>query len=137
MDFKERLIKIRHFRGLTQAQLAQRIELTSRSVQNYELGARMPGKTIIEKLADALDVTEKAFFDDDEFSKFVFIFEEDIAQKRARATAERLIRDSEKLFNGDSFNWAEKREVMKKIEEIYWTNRVLTKPKRAGVMYAD
>jgi len=136
MEFKDRLTKLRHIRGLTQVELAQKAKITSRSVQNYELGARVPGKLIIEKLAYALDVTENAFFEDEEFSRIFALYEKDRARERLEENSERLVRDAEKLFNSNSLSLAEKSDVMHKIEEIYWTNRILYPDQKVGVMYA-
>ena len=57
-SFSERLRKTRRQRRMNQEQLAQAAGITTRSVQNYESGSRMPNSLeITEKLAAALDVT--------------------------------------------------------------------------------
>lgn len=42
MAFKERLREKRKEAGLTQAELAKMISVTDRTIQNYELGTRIP-----------------------------------------------------------------------------------------------
>ena len=56
MGFKERLKEKRLEANLTQVQLAEKISVTARTIQNYELGTRKPTKfEVVEKLAEALN----------------------------------------------------------------------------------
>ena len=58
MDLKDRLKEKRAEAGLTQAELAQKAGVTTRTIQNYEMGERVPSKLgIAQKLADALGTT--------------------------------------------------------------------------------
>ena len=58
MGFKERLKEKRLEANLTQVQLAEKISVTARTIQNYELGTRKPTKfEVVEKLAEALHTT--------------------------------------------------------------------------------
>ena len=58
MGFKERLKEKRLEANLTQVQLAEKISVTARTIQNYELGTRKPTKfEVVEKLAEALNTT--------------------------------------------------------------------------------
>ena len=58
MGFKERLKEKRLEANLTQIQLAEKISVTARTIQNYELGTRKPTKfEVVEKLAEALNTT--------------------------------------------------------------------------------
>ena len=57
-SFSERLRQTRRQRHLRQSELADMTGITTRSIQNYESGSRMPSSLeITEKLAAALDVT--------------------------------------------------------------------------------
>ena len=57
MDFSQRLKRARMTAGLTQVELAQKLGVTSRSIQHYELGQRRPRKfETVEKLAEILNV---------------------------------------------------------------------------------
>ena len=61
MTFKDRLREARVKAGLSQAALAARAGVTARTVQNYELGTRMPHNlAIAERLAAALETTAAA-----------------------------------------------------------------------------
>jgi len=56
--FAKRLRQIRRQKHLSQSELAEIAGITTRSIQNYESGSRMPNSLeITEKLAAALDVT--------------------------------------------------------------------------------
>lgn len=56
--FASRLRQTRCAKRLSQSELAERIGITTRSVQNYESGSRMPSSMeITENLAKTLDVT--------------------------------------------------------------------------------
>ncbi len=58
MKFPERLKLKRQEARMTQDQLAKAAGLTTRTIQNYELGARRPkNDAVIDKLAEALGIT--------------------------------------------------------------------------------
>lgn len=58
MGFKERLKEKRAEANMTQAALAEKVSVTARTIQNYELGTRKPTKyDIVKKLAEALNTT--------------------------------------------------------------------------------
>ena len=58
MSFKDKLKEKRLEANLTQVQLAEKVSVTPRTIQNYELGNRRPTKLdIVEKLAKALNTT--------------------------------------------------------------------------------
>lgn len=49
MGFKERLKEKRAEANMTQAALAEKVSVTARTIQNYELGTRKPTKYDIVK----------------------------------------------------------------------------------------
>ena len=58
MSFKDRLREKRLEANLTQVQLAEKVSISARTIQNYELGTRKPTKyEVVEKLAEVLDTT--------------------------------------------------------------------------------
>ena len=58
MSFKDKLKEKRLEANLTQVQLAEKVSVTPRTIQHYELGTRKPTKLdIVEKLAKALNTT--------------------------------------------------------------------------------
>jgi transcriptional regulator with XRE-family HTH domain len=56
MEFKTMLQKLRKAAGLSQSQLAERTRLPLRSIQNWEIGHRIPKATALLALANALEV---------------------------------------------------------------------------------
>jgi transcriptional regulator with XRE-family HTH domain len=57
VDFSQRLAALRRKRGLTQQQLADRIQSHVQQLKRYEGGSSQPTLDVIRKLAVALDVT--------------------------------------------------------------------------------
>ena len=72
MKFSERLSSIRKSRNLTQADLAQMVGMTARTIQNYESDAQdtIPNQKTRKKLADALQVDEMALLNDEAFAAY-------------------------------------------------------------------
>lgn len=67
MDFPERLAALRHERDLTQAQLAEAVELHVAQIRRYEAGSAQPTLDVIRRLARALTVgADLLVFDTDE-----------------------------------------------------------------------
>ena len=54
--------RIRKKRGLTQEQLAELIDISSRNLSNIEIGANFPKADTLEKLLNALKVTTEELF---------------------------------------------------------------------------
>ena len=57
MTLGERIQRFRKSSGLTQKQLAEKIEKTYSSVQKYELGIAEPPISVLQKIAEALGVS--------------------------------------------------------------------------------
>lgn len=57
MIFFKNLKAIRTTRNLTQQQMAERLNISVRTYQNYEQGKREPSLTLLCKIADILDTT--------------------------------------------------------------------------------
>ena len=62
--FGEKLRELRERAGLTQAELAEKLQTTQMIVSRWERGGRVPTWSAIQKLADALGVSTEAFRDD-------------------------------------------------------------------------
>ena len=67
MELKERIAKLRRIKNLTQAELAEKVGVTTRSIQNYELGTRVPKMDTVVKIAEALGVDEKVLMSDEDY----------------------------------------------------------------------
>jgi transcriptional regulator with XRE-family HTH domain len=55
--FKERLVKLRVDKGLSQYELAKILKLSRGQISNYELGSRQPDYETLTQLADFFDVS--------------------------------------------------------------------------------
>lgn len=55
--FKDRLIKLRKSKGLTQAEMAKKIDVHRATYSNYETGLRTPDYETLKKIADFFDVS--------------------------------------------------------------------------------
>lgn len=69
MDIKreigERIKRVRKQRGLTQEQLAEVMEISSRNLSNIELGNSFPKPETLEKFLSALNITTQTLFSND------------------------------------------------------------------------
>jgi transcriptional regulator with XRE-family HTH domain len=63
VSFGKRLRELRDERGLSQALLAERAEITSEHVSRIERALVGPSLEVMERLAEALDVEIKALFE--------------------------------------------------------------------------
>ena len=62
MGFKERLKEKRLEAGLTQAELAEKVSVTARTIQNYEMGSRKPGNMkVVGDIATVLALHQNTF----------------------------------------------------------------------------
>lgn len=57
MTFSEKLIKLRHKEGISQEQLANRLDVTRQSVSKWESGAAMPELTKLIAISESFGVT--------------------------------------------------------------------------------
>lgn len=59
---RTQLIKARRAKGLTQADIAKKINVTRACYSNYETGSRNPSLEVVVKLKQILDVTDDQIF---------------------------------------------------------------------------
>ena len=65
MDFSEKIRKARMAKEMSQKELAKATGLSERTIQNYELGSRLPkSRDTYVKLAEALDISTDMLLDD-------------------------------------------------------------------------
>jgi transcriptional regulator with XRE-family HTH domain len=118
MDFSERLREKRTQANLTQAELAKEVGVSSRTIQNYELGKRMPvNMDITRRIADVLNTTP----DDLLGSRGVLVVE---AQQKGGAKAardiEELVGEVTGLFAGGQLSEDALDGAMKALNDAYW-----------------
>ena len=124
MELKDRIAKLRRMRKYTQAELAEKVGVSTRAIQNYEAGTRIPKKDTIAKIADALSVDEKAFISDEDY--FVIEAKEQYGSK-GKADAQKLIASAAALFAGGDISEEDKANVMEALQEAYWEAKITNK----------
>lgn len=67
MTLGENIKRIRKMRGITQSDLAKKLEVTARTIQNYESGNREPNLETLMKICDTLDCAPMEIIDLTEF----------------------------------------------------------------------
>jgi transcriptional regulator with XRE-family HTH domain len=118
MGFKERLKEKRIEANLTQVQLAEKISVTARTIQNYELGTRKPTKyDIVEKLAAALDTTAEYLLGS---PGILVIDAHEKGGAKAARDIEELVGEVTGMFAGGSLSEDAIDGAMKALNEAYW-----------------
>ena len=118
MVFKDRLKEKRLEAGLTQVELAGKAGVTTRTIQNYELGNRKPSNMeVIQRIADALNTTTEYLLG----SSGAYVVE---AQERGGAKAardiEELVSEVTGLFAGGELSEEAIEGAMKALNDAYW-----------------
>ena len=118
MDLKDRLKEKRAEAGLTQAELAQKAGVTTRTIQNYEMGERVPSNLgIAQKLADALGTTVEYLLGSG--GKLIVEAHEKGGAKAAR-DVEELVSEVQGLFAGGRLDDEAMDGVMQALLDAYW-----------------
>ena len=118
MDLKDRLKEKRAEAGLTQAELAQKAGVTTRTIQNYEMGERVPSNLgIAQKLADALGTTVEYLLGSG--GKLIVEAHEKGGAKAARDVDE-LVSEVQGLFAGGRLDDEAMDGVMQALLDAYW-----------------
>jgi transcriptional regulator with XRE-family HTH domain len=119
--FQDRLKALRAERGFTQKELAERAGISLRSVQNYELGCRMPvNMGAVQSLAGALSVTASELLGEED--RLVAEAAEKGGNRAAR-DVHGLISEVSGLFAGGELDDAEKDAVMEALAAAYWDSK--------------
>ena len=118
MGFKEKLREQRKAAGLSQTDLADRVGLTSRTIQNYELGTRMPqNMDIVQKLADVLGTTSDYLMGNNDRQVLAAYMKGGFEAAR---DVEALVSEISGLFAGGELAEEEKDAVMAALTRAYW-----------------
>ncbi len=118
MSFAENLKKLRKARGLTQAELAEKIGLNKRAVIYYEAGGHYPKKhETYQKIAEVLGCTTDDLLTENDR----FISEAGSRYgSRGRKQAEEAVNTLSGLFAGGELSERDRDAVAKAIQEAYW-----------------
>lgn len=118
MQFSERLREKRLAANLTQPELARIAGVSTRTIQNYELGKRRPANmVVVQKIADALHTTaEHLLGSSGQYA--VEAYEKD-GPKAAR-DIEELVGEVTGLFAGGELSEQSLDGAMKALNDAYW-----------------
>lgn len=118
MGFKERLKEKRLEAGLTQAELAEKVSVTTRTIQNYELGSRKPGNMkVIGDIATVLGTTA------DYLLTSSGIYSVEAYQKggaKAAQDIDELVSEVTGLFAGGQLSEDALEGAMRALNDAYW-----------------
>ena len=118
MAFKERLKEKRKEAGISQAELAARVGVTSRTIQNYELGTRKPqNMEVVQRMADVLGTTTDYLLGNAD--RRILAAYATGGAKAAR-DVETLVSEISGLFAGGELDEEEKDAVMAALTRAYW-----------------
>lgn len=118
MSFKDRLREKRLEANLTQVQLAEKVSVSARTIQNYEMGSRKPTKyEIVEKIAKVLDTTPEYLLGQSEM--LVVAAYEKGGSKAARDIDE-LVSEVTGMFAGGTLSEDALDGAMKALNDAYW-----------------
>lgn len=118
MRFSEKLRQLRTTAGMTQRELAEALDTTIRTVQNYETGHCYPRRRdTLKKLAEVFSVTpEELISPEDEY----IIEAEEKGGVAAGRDVNALLTNIGGLFAGGELSEDDKDKVMRTISELYW-----------------
>ena len=118
MLFGDRIKELRNLLDISQQELANRTDLSLRSIQNYESNTRYPKDVaILNKLCAALGTTIEDMMSEED--QFVL----DAATKygcKGKKDAETLVDEIGGLFAGGELNEDDKDKVFRAITDMYW-----------------
>ena len=108
----------KYARDLTQAALAEKVSVTARTIQNYELGTRKPTKyDIVKKLAEALNTTPEYLLGNG--GMLVLAAQEQGGAKAAREIDE-LVSEVTGMFAGGKLSEDALDGAMQALTRAYW-----------------
>ncbi len=127
MRFGEKLRKARKEHGMTQAELAEAVGLSLRTIGYYENGRTYPhDRTVYRRLADILSIDPDYLHNEND--DFIAAAQEEYGY-RGRKDAEALLSEISGLFAGGDMADEDKDEFMRAVQEAYWTAKNISRQK--------
>ena len=118
MVFRDRLKEKRLAAGMTQAELAEKVGVSARTIQNYEMGTRKPRNLeVIQKIAEALLTTPDYLLGSS--GAYVVAAQEKGGAKAAR-DIEALVSEVTGLFAGGELSEESMDGAIKALNDAYW-----------------
>ncbi len=118
MEFSEKIRNARIARNMSQSDLAKATGISLRTVQNYELGARMPKKRdTYAQLARALGISEEVLLDEN--AAFVLRANEQYGSRGARQALD-MVSDIAAMWAGGEMAEEDMDIIMQAMQDAYW-----------------
>lgn len=125
MKFSEKLKKARTSKDMSQVELAKIAGITTRTLQNYESGEKLPRRrSTYTKLAEALGVSEDTLMDEN--ASFV-IDAYEMYGPRGASQADNLVRRISAMWAGGEMAEEDIEENMRALQEAYWTAKKINR----------
>ena len=118
MAFGDHLRDCRQLADMTQAELAESVGVTLRSIQNYESNTRYPvNAMVVKKLADALNVSIGDLLEESDYN----IIEAGIrGGGKAQRDIFRLVNQIRGMFTGNELDEDDKDAAIRALTDAYW-----------------
>ena len=118
MDFSEKIRTARIARQWSQKDLAEKTGISLRTIQNYELGSRLPKKQeTYTLLAEVLGIEESSLLDEN--VSFVLRANERYGSNAMKQALD-LVADVRALWAGGEMAEEDMDEIMRAMQEAYW-----------------
>lgn len=118
MNFSEKIRNARIAKELSQNDLAKATGISLRTIQNYEMGVRLPkSRDTYTKLAAALGIKEDVLLDEN--ASFVIQAHERYGSRGA-AQAWDMVADLGSMFAGGEMEEEDVDAIMQALQEAYW-----------------
>ena len=118
MNLSEKLRNARIAKHMSQTDLAEKVGVSLRTIQNYELGVRIPkSRSTYDKLAEALDMDVRILLDEN--AEFVLRASESYGGRGAKQAME-MVADIKAMWAGGEMEEEDMDEIMQALQEAYW-----------------
>ncbi|WP_298945437.1 XRE family transcriptional regulator [uncultured Campylobacter sp.] len=123
MDLGKKIRIAREERGLNQAELASKLNITSRTLQNYEYGTSIPDIKIVQEMAKIFEIQVSYFLDENfdvstDVSSVVSADKDDVSSVVSAKSV-----SQNKKVSPNNQNSVSQSEKMKKLDEIASGNK--------------
>ena len=129
MNFSEKIRTARIAKQWSQKDLAEKTGISLRTIQNYELGSRLPKKQeTYSRLADVLGIEESSLLDEN--VSFVLQANERYGGSAMKQAMD-LVADVRALWAGGEMAEEDMDEIMRAMQEAYWEAKESNRRRKA------
>jgi signal peptidase I, putative len=127
VDLGKKIRIAREERGLNQAELASKLNITSRTLQNYEYGTSIPDIKIVQEMAKIFEIQVSYFLDENfdvstDVSSVVSADKDDVSSVVSAKSVSQYVSQNKKVSPNNQ-NSVSQSEKMKKLDEIASGNK--------------